>query len=97
MKAVVLFFADTGAIRRGQLSGRRRKMERCPWCLGNEKMIRCHDEEWGVPVHDDQKQFKFLMMEAMQCGLNWNMMLQKREIFRDCFDNFDFDQSICLR
>ena len=50
-------------------------MERCPWCLGNEKMIRYHDEEWGVPVHDDQKQFEFLMMEVMQCGLNWNMMI----------------------
>ena len=67
-------------------------MERCPWCLGNEKMIRYHDEEWGVPVHDDQKQFEFLMMEVMQCGLNWNMMIQKREIFRACFDTFDFDK-----
>lgn len=67
-------------------------MERCPWCLGNEKMIRYHDEEWGVPVHDDRKQFEFLMMEVMQCGLNWNMMIQKREIFRRCFDNFDFDK-----
>ena len=67
-------------------------MERCPWCLGNEKMIRYHDEEWGVPVHDDRKQFEFLMMEVMQCGLNWNMMIQKREIFRSCFDNFDFDK-----
>lgn len=67
-------------------------MERCPWCLENEKMIRYHDEEWGVPVHDDRKQFEFLMMEVMQCGLNWNMMIQKREIFRNCFDNFDFDK-----
>ena len=67
-------------------------MERCPWCLGNEKMIRYHDEEWGVPVHDEQKQFELLMMEVMQCGLNWNMMIQKREIFRECFDNFDFDK-----
>ena len=67
-------------------------MERCPWCLGNEKMIRYHDEEWGVPVHDDRKQFEFLMMEVMQCGLNWNMMIQKREIFRTCFDNFGFDK-----
>ena len=58
----------------------------------NEKMIRYHDEEWGVPVHDDRKQFEFLMMEVMQCGLNWNMMIQKREIFRQCFDNFDFDK-----
>lgn len=67
-------------------------MERCPWSLGNEKMIRYHDEEWGVPVHDDRKQFEFLMMEVMQCGLNWNMMIQKREIFRNCFGNFDFDK-----
>ena len=67
-------------------------MERCPWCLGNEKMIRYHDEEWGVPIHDDRKQFEFLMMEIMQCGLNWNMMIQKRETFRECFDNFDFDK-----
>ena len=67
-------------------------MERCPWCMCNEKMIRYHDEEWGVPVHDDQKQFEFLMMEVMQCGLNWNMMIQKRDIFKSCFDNFNFDK-----
>jgi DNA-3-methyladenine glycosylase I len=60
-------------------------MERCPWCLRNEKMmIRYHDGEWGVPVHDDRKQFELLMMEVMQYGLNWNMMIQKREIFRNC-------------
>ena len=69
---------------------KKENMERCPWCMCNEKMIRYHDEEWGVPVYDDQKQFEFLMMEVMQCGLNWNMMIQKREIFRNCFDNFDF-------
>ena len=67
-------------------------MERCGWCLCNEKMIKYHDEEWGVPVHEDRKQFEFLMMEVMQCGLNWNMMLQKREIFRKCFDGFDYDR-----
>lgn len=65
-------------------------MERCNWCLCNEKMIKYHDEEWGVPLHDDKKQFEFLMMEVMQCGLNWNMMIQKREIFRQCFDDFDY-------
>ncbi len=43
------------------------------WCLMNEKMKKYHDTEWGVPVHDDRKQFEFLMMEVMQCGLNWNM------------------------
>lgn len=65
-------------------------MERCGWCLGNEKMTKYHDEEWGVPLRDDQKQFEFLMMEVMQCGLNWNMMVQKREVFRACFDGFDY-------
>lgn len=67
-------------------------MERCIWCLCNEKMIRYHDDEWGIPVYDDRKQFEYLMLEVMQCGLNWNMMIQKREIFRECFDNFDFDK-----
>lgn len=67
-------------------------MERCTWCLCNEKMTRYHDEEWGIPLHDDKRQFEFLMMEVMQCGLNWNMMIQKREIFRQCFDGFDYDK-----
>lgn len=84
-----LYFADTGA---DQADREDIKMARCSWCVGNEKMIRYHDEEWGVPVHDDRKQFEFLMMEVMQCGLNWNMMIQKREIFRSCFDGFDFDK-----
>ena len=53
-------------------------------------MIAYHDEEWGVPLYDDQKQFEFLMLEVMQCGLNWNMMIAKREIFRACFDGFDY-------
>ena len=67
-------------------------MERCSWCLCNEKMMRYHDEEWGTPLHDDQKQFEFLMMEVMQCGLNWNMMIQKREILCQCFDGFDYEK-----
>lgn len=65
---------------------------RCPWCRDNGVNQKYHDEEWGIPVHDDRKQFEFLMMEVMQCGLNWTMMLKKREIFRKCFDNFEFDK-----
>lgn len=65
-------------------------MERCQWGNTTEKMIRYHDEEWGIPVHDDQKQFEYLMMEVMQCGLSWNLMIEKREIFRKCFDDFDY-------
>ena len=65
---------------------------RCPWTGNDEKMLRYHDTEWGVPLHDDRGQFEFLMLEVMQCGLNWNMMIQKREIFRACFADFDFDK-----
>ena len=67
-------------------------MNRCPWCLMNEREMKYHDEEWGVPVHDDRKQFEHLMMEVMQCGLSWDTVLKKREIFRACFDGFDFDR-----
>ena len=63
----------------------------CNWDGTSEANLRYHDEEWGVPLHDDRGQFEFLMMEVMQCGLNWNMMIQKREIFRACFDNFEYD------
>ena len=66
-------------------------MTYCDWAMGSEIMIRYHDEEWGVPLHDDRKQFEFLMLEAMQCGLSWNLMMNKREIFRECFAGFDFD------
>ena len=67
-------------------------MNRCPWCLINELETKYHDEEWGVPVHDDHKQFEHLMMEVMQCGLSWDTVLKKRDIFRACFDGFDFDK-----
>lgn len=51
-----------------------------------------HDNEWGVPVRDDRKQFEYLMMEVMQCGLSWDLMINKRDIFRKCFDNFNYDK-----
>lgn len=65
---------------------------KCPWCTDGGMMERYHDEEWGVPVHDDRKQFEFLTLEVMQCGLNWTITLKKREIFRACFANFDFNE-----
>ena len=67
-------------------------MSYCNWEQTSEANIRYHDEEWGIPVHDDRRQFEHLMMEVMQCGLNWNMMINKREIFRSCFDGFDYDR-----
>ena len=65
---------------------------RCPWCLGDELLLRYHDEEWGSELHSDAKHFEYLLMEVMQCGLNWMMMLKKREIFRQCFDGFDYER-----
>ena len=67
-------------------------MSYCHWDKASPISIKYHDEEWGVPVHDDRKQFEFLMMEVMQCGLNWNIVISKRDIFRKCFDHFDFDK-----
>ena len=49
-----------------------------------------HDTEWGIPLHDDRMQFEFLMLEVMQCGLSWRLMIKKREVFRKCFDNFQY-------
>jgi DNA-3-methyladenine glycosylase I len=63
---------------------------RCRWCMDGGLLQAYHDTEWGFPVRDDRKQFEFLMMEVMQCGLNWTMMLKKRDIFRRCFDDFDY-------
>ena len=51
-----------------------------------------HNKEWGRPLHNDRKQFEFLMLEVMQCGLSWQLMLKKRAIFWKCFDNFDFNK-----
>ncbi|MBQ7187818.1 MAG: DNA-3-methyladenine glycosylase I [Kiritimatiellae bacterium] len=64
----------------------------CNWNGVCADCIRYHDQEWGVPLHDDRKQFEFLMLEVMQCGLNWDLMIQKREIFRRCFAHFEYDQ-----
>ncbi|MGI6204529.1 MAG: DNA-3-methyladenine glycosylase I [Anaerovoracaceae bacterium] len=67
-------------------------MSWCGWRDKNEYSREYHDNEWGMPLHDDRLQFEFLMMEALQCGLNWNMMLRKRDVFRECFDDFDFEK-----
>lgn len=67
-------------------------MAYCNWGNTSPLNRKYHDEEWGIPVFDDVKQFEFLMMEVMQCGLSWNLIINKREIFRRCFDNFDFNK-----
>jgi DNA-3-methyladenine glycosylase I len=64
--------------------------KRCAWCLsGNALYVQYHDEEWGVPVHDDQKQFEFLTLESAQAGLSWSTVLNKREGYRKAFASFD--------
>jgi len=64
-------------------------MIRCPWPSSDELLIRYHDDEWGVPLHDDQKLFEFLILDAAQAGLNWSLVLKKRENFRRALDGFD--------
>ena len=64
------------------------KKIRCAWASG-EQSIRYHDEEWGVPVHDDRRLFEFLILEGAQAGLSWSTILNKRENYRRAFDGFD--------
>jgi len=61
----------------------------CGWPGADELMRRYHDEEWGVPLHSDQKLFEFMILDAFQAGLSWKTVLHKRENFRRAFDNFD--------
>ena len=61
---------------------------RCGWAKG-DLYIRYHDEEWGVPVHDDRTLFEFLILEGAQAGLSWSTILNKRENYRRAFDGFD--------
>ena len=62
---------------------------RCAWAGTDPLMIDYHDQEWGFPLHDDQKLFEFLILEGMQAGLSWMTVLKKRENFRLAFDGFD--------
>lgn len=62
---------------------------RCSWVDQDHLMIEYHDKEWGVPVHDDNKLFEFLILEGVQAGLSWKTILKKRENYRDAFDSFD--------
>lgn len=62
---------------------------RCDWSASDPLYIRYHDEEWGVPLHDEQKLFEFLALEGAQAGLSWLTILKKRENYRKAFDNFD--------
>ena len=62
---------------------------RCPWVGSNPLMQRYHDEEWGVPLHDDDKLFEFMILDAFQAGLSWNTIINKRKNFEKAFHAFD--------
>jgi DNA-3-methyladenine glycosylase I len=63
--------------------------QRCSWVGSDPLMVAYHDTEWGVPVHDDQKLFEFMVLDAMQAGLNWRIVLEKRHNFHQALDAFD--------
>jgi DNA-3-methyladenine glycosylase I len=68
---------------------KRTELRRCPWAGDDPAMIAYHDEEWGVPVHDDRTLFEFLVLEGAQAGLSWSTILHKREGYRAAFAAFD--------
>lgn len=65
---------------------------RCAWCTSDPLYIRYHDEEWGVPVHDDRALFEMLILEGAQAGLSWLTILKRREGYREAFDGFDAEK-----
>jgi DNA-3-methyladenine glycosylase I len=66
------------------------KKNRCGWCVGDDLYETYHDQEWGVPIYNDNTLFEFLILETFQAGLSWITVLRKRENFRIAFDNFDY-------
>ncbi len=66
-----------------------KELVRCPWPGDDVLMQQYHDEEWGVPLHDDKKLFEFMVLDAFQAGLSWKTILHKRENFRKAFSDFD--------
>ena len=69
--------------------------QRCGWCVGDPLYEAYHDQEWGVPVYDDQTIFEFLILETFQAGLSWITILRKRENFREALDDFDYKKIAC--
>ena len=71
--------------------------ERCPWCVGKADYERYHDEEWGVPSHDERHLFEMLNLEGAQAGLSWLTILRKRDGYRRAFDGFDPERIVRYR
>jgi DNA-3-methyladenine glycosylase I len=70
----------------------KKNRETCSWPTGDPLLVKYHDKEWGVPLHNDKKLFEFLVLEGFQAGLSWLTVLRKRENFRRAFDDFDFNK-----
>ncbi len=66
-----------------------KKLKRCGWAGDDPRYVTYHDEEWGVPLHDDRQLFEFLILEGAQAGLSWSTILYKRDHYRDAFSGFD--------
>jgi DNA-3-methyladenine glycosylase I len=64
-------------------------VKRCAWALSSQQYLDYHDKEWGVPVHDDRKLFEMLILEGVQAGLSWSLILKKRDGYLQAFDGFD--------
>ena len=64
-------------------------LKRCAWALTSQQYLDYHDKEWGMPVHDDRKLFEMLILEGVQAGLSWSLILKKRAGYLQAFDNFD--------
>ena len=67
-------------------------MTRCEWSTNSPQYLQYHDEEWGVPLHDDTTLFEFLILEGAQAGLSWETILKKRDGYREAFDQFDAEK-----
>ena len=89
MHTIYVFYVS----RSGWLNILEKNMQRCDWAK-NDLAIHYHDNEWGVPLHDDQRLFEFLILEGAQAGLSWDTILRKRENYRKAFDNFDAEQIV---
>lgn len=70
-------------------------MNKCAWANSSDLLLKYHDEEWGIQVHNDMQLFEILILETMSCGLSWEIVLKKRDHMRNVFDNFD-PQKIAL-
>ncbi len=64
-------------------------VKRCAWALASQQYIDYHDQEWGMPVHDDRKLFEMMILEGVQAGLSWSLILKKRAGYLRAFDGFD--------